>query len=150
MIRRPPGSTRPDTRFPYTTLFRSQPPVALLVGAVVDDDGPAHHRADAGGRAQRAGGRQLLADRPGRFRSEVSTAEAGGPGREGPARLGQRRPPLAPGQLRRPVLGDPPTGLGPHLLRARHRAHPLAPPRRRTPGAVAVGPLPRPTSGGPP
>src|SRR3546814_12157985 len=22
MIRRPPGSTRPDTRFPYTTLFR--------------------------------------------------------------------------------------------------------------------------------
>src|SRR3546814_8648364 len=78
MIRRPPGSTRPDTRFPYTTLFRSQPPVALLVGAVVDDDGPAHHRADAGGRAQRAGGRQLLADRPGRFRSEVSTAEAGG------------------------------------------------------------------------
>src|SRR3546814_15649436 len=24
MIRRPPGSTRPDTRFPYTTLFRSQ------------------------------------------------------------------------------------------------------------------------------
>src|SRR3546814_7172699 len=23
MIRRPPGSTRPDTRFPYSTLFRS-------------------------------------------------------------------------------------------------------------------------------
>src|SRR3546814_16774153 len=23
MIRRPPGTTRPDTRFPYTTLFRS-------------------------------------------------------------------------------------------------------------------------------
>src|SRR3546814_17714445 len=30
MIRRPPGSTRPDTLFPYTTLFRS----------LVDRDGP--------------------------------------------------------------------------------------------------------------
>src|SRR3546814_20960710 len=28
MIRRPPRSTRTDTLFPYTTLFRSQPPVA--------------------------------------------------------------------------------------------------------------------------
>src|SRR3546814_2682729 len=26
MIRRPPRSTRTDTLFPYTTLFRSQPP----------------------------------------------------------------------------------------------------------------------------
>src|SRR3546814_1398340 len=26
MIRRPPRSTRTDTRFPYTTLFRSSPP----------------------------------------------------------------------------------------------------------------------------
>src|SRR3546814_12084204 len=26
MIRRPPGSTRTDTLFPYTTLFRSGPP----------------------------------------------------------------------------------------------------------------------------
>src|SRR3546814_19432905 len=30
MIRRPPGSTRTDTLFPYTTLFRSR----ILVGAV--------------------------------------------------------------------------------------------------------------------
>src|SRR3546814_7412726 len=28
MIRRPPRSTRTDTLFPYTTLFRSQPPAA--------------------------------------------------------------------------------------------------------------------------
>src|SRR3546814_9115279 len=28
MIRRPPGSTRTDTLFPYTTLFRSCPPLA--------------------------------------------------------------------------------------------------------------------------
>src|SRR3546814_19191201 len=30
MLRRPPGSTRPDTLFPYTTLFRSQR-IAILV-----------------------------------------------------------------------------------------------------------------------
>src|SRR3546814_14576685 len=38
MIRRPPRSTRTDTLFPYTTLFRSRP-------------------ADRSGRAWRAGGR---------------------------------------------------------------------------------------------
>src|SRR3546814_11852164 len=31
MIRRPPRSTRPDTLFPYTTLFRSQRPQRLAV-----------------------------------------------------------------------------------------------------------------------
>src|SRR3546814_14739130 len=30
MIRRPPGSTRTDTLFPYTTLFRSLGPVGIL------------------------------------------------------------------------------------------------------------------------
>src|SRR3546814_998566 len=35
MIRRPPRSTRTDTLFPYTTLFRSQLPVLAL--DVVDD-----------------------------------------------------------------------------------------------------------------
>src|SRR3546814_2589048 len=30
MIRRPPGSTRTDTLFPYTTLFRSGPPACAL------------------------------------------------------------------------------------------------------------------------
>src|SRR3546814_8503940 len=29
MIRRPPRSTRTDTRFPYTTLFRSSDPISL-------------------------------------------------------------------------------------------------------------------------
>src|SRR3546814_2814694 len=29
MIRRPPGTTRTDTLFPYTTLFRSVPPTVL-------------------------------------------------------------------------------------------------------------------------
>src|SRR3546814_16775467 len=32
MIRRPPISTRTDTPFPYTTLFRSTPRVANIVG----------------------------------------------------------------------------------------------------------------------
>src|SRR3546814_13774863 len=33
MIRRPPGSTRTDTLFPYTTLFRSTTALALTAGA---------------------------------------------------------------------------------------------------------------------
>src|SRR3546814_8615682 len=38
MIRRPPRSTRTDTLFPYTTLFRSQDPLAdlILKGEVKD------------------------------------------------------------------------------------------------------------------
>src|SRR3546814_6588252 len=34
MIRRPPRSTRTDTLFPYTTLFRSFPTVATIFGAL--------------------------------------------------------------------------------------------------------------------
>src|SRR3546814_7716596 len=42
MIRRPPRSTRTDTLFPYTTLFRSAPSVTVIVppdaiGEVVGD-----------------------------------------------------------------------------------------------------------------
>src|SRR3546814_12344035 len=36
MIRRPPRSTRTDTRFPYTTLFRSMPVVESLVHPDLD------------------------------------------------------------------------------------------------------------------
>src|SRR3546814_12007447 len=35
MIRRPPRSTRTDTLFPYTTLFRSLAVLALIISAVV-------------------------------------------------------------------------------------------------------------------
>src|SRR3546814_3534180 len=54
MIRRPPRSTRTDTLFPYTTLFRS---VAIA-------DGAAWHRSVDGGRMSSAGGRRrsLLAN----------------------------------------------------------------------------------------
>src|SRR3546814_2419791 len=41
MIRRPPRSTRTDTLFPYTTLFRSEP---RRLQRHADDDAVAHHR----------------------------------------------------------------------------------------------------------
>src|SRR3546814_7489342 len=49
MIRRPPGSTRTDTLFPYTTLFRSVQPAALehckALRAFLDEDvGQQHPR----------------------------------------------------------------------------------------------------------
>src|SRR3546814_17403941 len=46
MIRRPPGSTRTDTLFPYTTLFRSD---ALGAGAVAQPDDRARGRPDRHG-----------------------------------------------------------------------------------------------------
>src|SRR3546814_5740570 len=42
MIRRPPRSTRPDTLFPYTTLFRSLPALSTLALA---DAGHSHGAA---------------------------------------------------------------------------------------------------------
>src|SRR3546814_3345688 len=39
MIRRPPRSTRTDTLFPYTTLFRSKAYWALVVGVPSVEDG---------------------------------------------------------------------------------------------------------------
>src|SRR3546814_13426745 len=47
MIRRPPGSTRTDTLFSYTTLFRSEPDI-LPMFAGVTEAGPLalpHHAA---------------------------------------------------------------------------------------------------------
>src|SRR3546814_4391139 len=72
MIRRPPRSTRTDTLFPYTTLFRSARPGSPVGGAVR----PGQHRdvASAGPRpgAARAGQR---VPQPGRHRSEEHTSE---------------------------------------------------------------------------
>src|SRR3546814_3804380 len=63
MIRRPPRSTRTDTLFPYTTLFRSRPsgllqgsgqcrspPIQGLFGSL--PDGPFQHRFGAMGRSE--------------------------------------------------------------------------------------------------
>src|SRR3546814_2850107 len=76
MIRRPPRSTRTDTLFPYTTLFRSQPvplrPVGGEIGQTIDILPQFLHLA------------HLLADRPrcaelltaiDRSRSEEHTSE---------------------------------------------------------------------------
>src|SRR3546814_18049301 len=49
MIRRPPRSTRTDTLFPYTTLFRS-----ALGGRDVILEAPRHHRPAAMDDAERA------------------------------------------------------------------------------------------------
>src|SRR3546814_3739815 len=40
MIRRPPRSTRTDTLFPYTTLFRSHQPGRTAIGRKGVSDGP--------------------------------------------------------------------------------------------------------------
>src|SRR3546814_1360675 len=48
MIRRPPRSTRTDTLFPYTTLFRSSPHAFALLGAKEPPSQP-HQRADRAG-----------------------------------------------------------------------------------------------------
>src|SRR3546814_5173519 len=63
MIRRPPRSTRTDTLFPYTTLFRSPPP-------------PASPRGQPPGAELRRRGRQPLRPRRrGCRRSEEHTSE---------------------------------------------------------------------------
>src|SRR3546814_20151529 len=48
MIRRPPRSTRTDTLFPYTTLFRSQR-IGLRIGAADREGAPAIGKLAAGG-----------------------------------------------------------------------------------------------------
>src|SRR3546814_1278041 len=55
MIRRPPRSTRTDTLFPYTTLFRSLLDVPCPVGAVVVRDALRGLRRRAGVRQRQAG-----------------------------------------------------------------------------------------------
>src|SRR3546814_18081540 len=42
MIRRPPRSTRTDTLFPYTTLFRSEQPEREMAGGIAE---PGHNEA---------------------------------------------------------------------------------------------------------
>src|SRR3546814_13790613 len=58
MIRRPPRSTRTDTRFPYTTLFRSRPAsnltrmsaMMLTKAKIRNDQSASHHRRVLDGR----------------------------------------------------------------------------------------------------
>src|SRR3546814_4811480 len=46
MIRRPPRSTRTDTLFPYTTLFRSRYPVIVIIRCARGNDWPRRARSD--------------------------------------------------------------------------------------------------------
>src|SRR3546814_20274333 len=61
MIRRPPRSTRTDTLFPYTTLFRSGVDVGTEVLDPRRDDGMGGDRGAGGGDVPRRGDR-FLAD----------------------------------------------------------------------------------------
>src|SRR3546814_8512724 len=71
MLRRPPRSTRTDTFFPYTTLFRSPQPGAPRT--------PGGRRADGrlrrGGRGRARAHRHALRRRLPRGRSEEHTSE---------------------------------------------------------------------------
>src|SRR3546814_2816084 len=68
MIRRPPRSTRTDTLFPYTTLFRSEVTAAGLFGY----DRPLHFEIGFGGGEHLAYRADLLPDHG---RSEEHTSE---------------------------------------------------------------------------
>src|SRR3546814_7017705 len=71
MIRRPPRSTRTDTLFPYTTLFRS---AERNRHARTDRPLPARHQSPVGA-GQPAAGRRITVVEPARARSEEHTSE---------------------------------------------------------------------------
>src|SRR3546814_6887411 len=84
MIRRPPRSTRTDTLFPYTTLFRSGARQRLVIHHRQIDGAsgqrrqqrigdPAMHRGDA--RAERKG--RIAAPRAGRFGADDAVRAPG-------------------------------------------------------------------------
>src|SRR3546814_9780104 len=75
MIRRPPRSTRTDTLFPYTTLFRSaDPDIRRFVDAI--NAAYAEHAAPAGASmAVRRALAEHLYDNPDLPRSEEHTSE---------------------------------------------------------------------------
>src|SRR3546814_3757492 len=82
MIRRPPRSTRTDTLFPYTTLFRSQratPGGGIHAGTVRGAHRPAAHRdrraAGTGAGERLAGARRRTRAADGAGRSEEHTSE---------------------------------------------------------------------------
>src|SRR3546814_7607668 len=75
MIRRPPRSTRTDTLFPYTTLFRSLAGLAAPGGAAARRRRRVHHRAPCP--LRRRGGRagHVLPARSQRQRAGVRSEE---------------------------------------------------------------------------
>src|SRR3546814_14574991 len=73
MIRRPPRSTRTDTLFPYTTLFRSAPQCHSAGGNGVSDLPHISDGSAAGARRKRR--HPARAPRAARYRSEEHTSE---------------------------------------------------------------------------
>src|SRR3546814_8903212 len=75
MIRRPPRSTRTDTLFPYTTLFRAVAPLVAGHAAVVQRSGAG--RAVAGVRVveERPGQAVAVGDLPGGLEESVRSEE---------------------------------------------------------------------------
>src|SRR3546814_3373275 len=74
MIRRPPRSTRTDTLFPYTTLFRSPRPRAQSTHAGESRYG-SQRRERSASSAGVASGRLATSTRLARMRSEEHTSE---------------------------------------------------------------------------
>src|SRR3546814_5774587 len=103
MIRRPPRSTRTDTLFPYTTLFRSAARAAAAGDVVGDRRAQAAAGRRPGGQALPAAGRRLRRELQrlqfGRHLQPAQGAAADEPG------AGARHAPAggAGGPLRRPV-----------------------------------------------
>src|SRR3546814_9572813 len=84
MIRRPPRSTRTDTRFPYTTLFRSSPisqpiEIAKSMAEAVTGTNRAFRLDGGSWQEKRSGGagkdRAVMAHSHGDMRSEEHTSE---------------------------------------------------------------------------
>src|SRR3546814_7327638 len=74
MIRRPPRSTRTDTLFPYTTLFRSDRIEPALLGWAAAAPTPGERRPMVRSRVS-AIARKLLSRREAETRSEEHTSE---------------------------------------------------------------------------
>src|SRR3546814_9391527 len=125
MIRRPPGSTRTDTLFPYTTLFRSAgtrlgvalaPPVGqvedtrqvvrLLLGGAELHDHRRDHVDPEGHQPRRAGGGALLLEDVPLHRQPAGPAVLRRPVDAEPAALRQRGLPADV-----VVAGEPPAAL---------------------------------------
>src|SRR3546814_18255777 len=80
MIRRPPRSTRTDTLFPYTTLFRSADKrlrLPALTGAVAWPSWADHEIVVAGAHRARISGRMAAAIRAGIDFTQFSESAAG-------------------------------------------------------------------------
>src|SRR3546814_15222454 len=132
MIRRPPRSTRTDTLFPYTTLFRSH-------GARRTGRGP--HRGALAGRPARyrAAGPASLYRRPDRRadgldRAEPSQTRKGDADRSDPARSWLQRPTVRRETARRldpPRRAATPAGTGQEPGSAAPALDPLVGDRRR-------------------